>query len=62
MTMATKRQLVRWDKILAKRQAAIAAERDKLDDVIDELTGLRESCDEAWDGIQRARDALSELV
>lgn len=49
-------------QVIEKRQKAVAAERDKLDDAIGELTDLRESCEEAWDDLQRARDALSRLV
>ena len=60
--MATKKQIVGWDKTLAKRQAGVAAERDKLDVVLDEMQALRDSCDRAWESIQHARDALSELV
>ena len=60
--MTTKRQINSWDKIIAKRQAAVAAERDKLDDVIEELKMLRENCRSAWDALQSARDALSEIV
>jgi hypothetical protein len=60
--MATKKQIVRWCDTLAKRQAGIAAERDKLDEAIEEMQSLRESCERAWDDIQGARDALSELV
>ena len=60
--MATKRQIVRWDKVLAKRQAGVAAERDKLDEALEEMQGLRDSCDRAWENLQHARDALSELV
>ena len=60
--MATKKQIIGWDKTLAKRQAGVAAERDKLDLALEEMTALRESCEEAWACIQQARDALSELV
>ena len=60
--MATKKQIIGWDKILAKRQAGVAAERDKLDESINEMEGLRNSCERAWEDIQAARDALSELV
>jgi hypothetical protein len=60
--MITAKQVKSWDKKLAERQAAIGKERDKLDDVISELEGLRESCERAYDDLQSARDALSELV
>lgn len=49
-------------KELKTRQDAVAKERDKLDEFIDELAGLKESCNRAWDALQEARDALSELV
>lgn len=49
-------------KHLTKRQSAIAVERDKLDELLSELSGLRESCDSAWESLQDAIDALSELV
>ena len=44
------------------RMKAVAEERDKLDDLIGELVELKEGCEEAYDCLQRARDALSELV
>ena len=50
------------DRQLKKRQDAIAKERDKLDAAIEELNGLKDSCDRAYDYLQDARDALSELV
>jgi len=40
----------------------VAKERDKLDDLIDTATSLKEDCDNAYDAMQQARDALSELV
>lgn len=60
--MALKEEISDWDKKLKERQKAVAAERDKLDNVILEMEGLRECCDEAWGTLQQARDALSELV
>lgn len=51
-----------WDTKIKARQDAVAKERDKLDADIEELSMLRESCDRAWDALQTARDALSELV
>ncbi|WP_407305370.1 hypothetical protein [Acinetobacter sp.] len=49
-------------KGIDKHMAQIAKDRDKLDEFIDELVGLKENCDEAYDHLQRARDALSEMV
>jgi len=49
-------------KGIDKHMKQIAKDRDKLDEFIDELTSLKEDCDEAHDCLQRARDALSELV
>ena len=44
------------------KMAKVAKVRDELDDFIDTLTGLREGCNEAWENLHRARDALSEMV
>ena len=52
----------KWIKELNKRMAGVAIERDKLDELISEMKDLRENCDEAWDHLERARDALSEMV
>ena len=52
----------KWIKEIEKRMVAVGKERDKLDDLIAEIADLRENCDEAWDHMQRARDALSEMV
>ena len=49
-------------KEIEKRQTAVGRERDKLDDLISELEQLRDNCQTAWDDLQHARDALSELV
>ena len=57
-----KKTIVAFDKKLAKEQVAVAKTRDHLDDVISEMSMLKESCDRAWDALQYARDALSELV
>lgn len=49
-------------KQIEKRMVAIGKERDKIDDLIGELDSLRENCRTAYDDLQSARDALSELV
>lgn len=49
-------------KQIDKRMKAVAAERDKLDELIRDLEALKENCEEAYDHLQRARDALSEIV
>jgi hypothetical protein len=49
-------------KQIEKRRDAVGMERDRLDALIGELTDLKENCEEAWDDLQRARDALSEQV
>ena len=49
-------------KQIEVRQTAIAKERDQLDEMIAQLSELSESCEKAWDALQDARDALSELV
>ena len=45
---------------IEKRREAVGKERDKLDELIDELSALRESCDSAWHDLRSAVDALSE--
>lgn len=60
--MATKQQITRWMKQIDQRKDAVGKERDKLDDLIGELQSLKEDCDEAYDALQTARDALSRLV
>lgn len=47
---------------IKERMDAVAKERDTLDEFISELNDLREDCDNAWECLQQARDALSELV
>ena len=57
-----KRKIESINKGLDKEMAKVAKCRDDLDAFIDELTSLREDCAEAYDCLQRARDALSEMV
>ena len=47
---------------IEKRRDQVGKERDKLDDMIAELEGLRDCSQRAWGCLQDARDALSELV
>jgi len=42
--------------------AGVAAERDKLDELISEMQSLRDDCDDAYNALQDARDALSKMV
>lgn len=49
-------------KQIEKRMVAVGKERDKLDDLIGELEHLKDNCRTAYDDLQHARDALSELV
>lgn len=60
--MMTKKKTAKIVAGIEKHMAAVAKARDELDEFIGELTSLREDCDEAHDCLQRARDALSELV
>ena len=52
----------RWIDVLKKRQIQVAAVRDKLREDVEEIEGLKESCERAYDDIQHAIDALSELA
>lgn len=49
-------------KQLEKHRDKIGKDRDTLAEYLDELVGLKESCDSAYDDIQRAIDSLSELA
>jgi hypothetical protein len=49
-------------KAIEARMKAVAKERDKIEDMIGDLDGIRDSCDRAYYALQDARDALSELV
>jgi hypothetical protein len=51
-----------WIKTIEKRSKELAALRDRLDDDISQMEMMKEECDRAWDDLQNARDALSELV
>lgn len=57
-----KRKIESIIKVIDKHMAAVAKERNNLDDFINELDYLKENCREAYDSLQDARDALSELV
>ena len=41
---------------------AVGRERDKIDNLIGDLTSLRDACEEAYDALWDAREALSEIV
>lgn len=47
---------------LEERKVAIANERDKLRELLSDLEQLEDNCDEAIENIDRAIDAISELV
>ncbi len=49
-------------KILAKRMKEVGAVRDRIRDNLDELESLAETCDKAYDALEQAADALSELA
>ena len=49
-------------KHIDKRMQALAAERDRLSALMDDLEYLREQCSEAYDSLERAHDALNEVV
>jgi hypothetical protein len=62
MTVFTQRQLAAMVCKIEKHRDAVGKTRDALDEAICELEGLKYCCDEAWDNLQSARDALSELA
>jgi hypothetical protein len=51
-----------WIDKIEMQMKAIADERDKIDDLISELSQLRDNCQTAYEDPYHARDALSELV
>jgi len=56
---------INWKDTIKKIDAqmkAVGKERDKIDELIGELTDLRDNCDTAYQALWDARDALSELV
>lgn len=57
-----KRTLQRIVKEIDASKARIAKERDKLDDLREEVSALLTNCEEAEEALETARDALSELV
>lgn len=56
------RSIKALDKQIAKRMTAVAAERDRLDDLLATVEQLKDDCADAWNALQNARDALSRLV
>lgn len=60
--MANKRQIDGWIKSLEKRKTAIGKERDRLSAWLMEIDQLIETCERAYEDVQAAIDALSELT
>lgn len=61
--MATRQSAItKAAKVIERQMNAVEKVRDKLDDDIDTLKSLREDCDEAYENLIAARDALSRLV
>ena len=49
-------------KAIQKREKALAAERDRLNDLIAELESLRDVCEDAMDSLKVAASSLSQVV
>jgi 5'-deoxynucleotidase YfbR-like HD superfamily hydrolase len=47
---------------ISVQQAKLAKDRDELCKILEELDALKEACTEAYDNLQAAVDALSQLV
>jgi predicted translin family RNA/ssDNA-binding protein len=60
--LLTDRQISAMIRKIEKHRNAVGKTRDALDEAIAELEGLKDCCDQAWDDLQRARDALSEFA
>jgi hypothetical protein len=50
-----------WQRQLLKRQKEVGALRDKIRDDLSEMEDLQDTCQTAYEDIQRAIDSLSEL-
>lgn len=57
-----KRTINSWMKKIEKKREEVGLLRDKLREMQDEVAALEESCERAWDGLDSAIDALSELA
>ena len=51
-----------WKQVLQKHQTDVGKVRDKLRHDMSEMDGLAESCERAYEDLQHAIDALSELA
>lgn len=51
-----------WKKTLEKRMKEVGSVRDQIREDISEMEDLRDCCERAYEDIQRAIDALSELA
>ena len=51
-----------WIKEIENHMKAVEKERDAIEDPMSEMIALKDSCDRAYDALQDARDALSEMV
>lgn len=49
-------------EILEDQRTQVGEVRDRIECFINEATGLKETCDRAYDSLTDARDALSELA
>lgn len=62
MKLTNKRELKRLLAQIEKIKKRIAADRDELRDVIASAEDLADCCERGHDDLERAIDALSELV
>lgn len=57
-----KKQIRAWKAVLKQRVREVAVVRDTIRDDISDMESLAECCDRAYDDMQRAIEALSELA
>jgi hypothetical protein len=57
-----KRTLAAWQKQIKRRQEQVGKLRDSIRDEISEMESLADCCERAYDDMQNAMDALSELA
>ena len=58
----TQRKYSAWKKQLQKRLKEVAELRDAIRDDLSEMGQLHEECERAYEDMERAVDALSELT
>lgn len=54
-------KMISFIKELEKRKEAVGKERDKIEEAISDMEGLKDKCEEAYYFLEQAIDVLSEM-